>query len=142
MIQKFTIPGRLMGRNEYDYASRSHWAKAAEAKRAEQERVIWAMRQAHVEPVEGPVELGFDFYEKRQRNGKMRDHDNIRGGAVKVVLDAMKEAGIIPDDNPRIVRNSYAWFAYNQADPRVEVTITDYQPEGRSLFFPPIAGLG
>ena len=141
MMQKFTIPGRLMGRNEFDYVSRSHWAKANEAKKKEQERVIWAMKQAGIKPVNCPIELVFNFYEKRQSNGRLRDHDNIRGGAVKVVLDAMKEYGIISDDNPRIVRNSYAWFAYNQANPRVEVTIIDYSREGRKLFFPPIEGI-
>jgi len=141
MMQAFTIPGRLMGRNEYDYASRSHWSKANDAKKSEQERVIWAMKQAGVKPVEGPVELAFDYYEKRQSNGKLRDHDNIHGGAVKVVQDAMKQAGIIPDDNPRIVRNSYAWFAYNQSNPRVEVKIVPYDPNGRTLYFPPIKGI-
>lgn len=141
MMQTFTIPGRLMGRNEYDYASRSHWSKAAEAKKSEQERVVWAMKEAGIKPAEGPIEIGFNFYEKRQKNGRLRDHDNIWAGAVKVVCDAMKEAGIIPDDNPLIVRNSHAWFAYNQPDPRVEVVIVDYDPNGRQLYFPPIAGL-
>lgn len=139
--QMFVVQGRLMGRNEYDYASRSHWSKAAEAKKSEQERVIWAMKQAHIEPVDYPIELAFNFYEKRQRNGRMRDHDNIRGGAVKVVLDAMKAAGIIKDDGPMFVRNTYAWFAYNQANPRVEVLITEYDPNGRTMYFPPIAGV-
>lgn len=141
MIQKFTIEGRLMGRNEVDYLSRSHWSKANGAKKAEQERVIWAMKQAGIKPVDGPIELAFNYYEKRQGNGKLRDHDNIHGGAVKVVLDAMKAYGIIPDDNPRIVRNSYPWFAYNQPNPRVEVTIADYDPNGRNVYFPPIGGL-
>lgn len=141
MMQKFTISGRLMGRNEFDYVSRSHWSRANTAKKAEQERVIWAMRQAGIKPVEGPIELAFNYYEKRQRNGKLRDHDNIHGGAVKVVLDAMKAAGIISDDDPRHVRNSYSWFAYNQPKPRVEVIITDYDPNGRNVYFPPIEGL-
>ena len=48
MMQKFTISGRLMGRNEFDYVSRSHWSKANEAKKQEQERVIWAMKQAGI----------------------------------------------------------------------------------------------
>lgn len=142
MMQEFTIPGRLMGRNEQEYAARSHWSKAAEAKKSEQERVIWAMKQAGIRPVDRPVELAFDFYEKKQKNGSLRDHDNIRSGAVKVVQDAMKEMGIIRDDNPRMVRNSYAWFAYNQPDPRVVVKIFDYDPNGRTVRYPPIEGLG
>lgn len=141
MIREFTVKGRLMGRNEYDYLSRSHWSKANDAKQSEQDRVIWAIKEARIKPIEGPVELFFNFYEKHQGNGKLRDHDNIRGGAVKVVQDAMVKMGLIPDDNPRIVRNSYAWFAYNQDNPRVEVKVVDYDPNGRRLFFPPIEGL-
>lgn len=140
-LQRFTVKGRLMGRNEYDYASRSHWSKANDAKKAEQERVIWAMREAGVKPVDYPVELAFNYYEKRQRNGRLRDHDNVHGGAVKVVLDAMRAAGILSDDGPRQVRNSYAWFAYNQPDPRVEVLMFPYDPNGRTVRFPPIEGL-
>lgn len=138
MSQRFEIPGRLMGRNEFEYAARSHWSSAAKAKRDEQERVIWAMRQAGVRPVEGPVEIGFNFIEKK---GRLRDPDNIAGGAFKVVLDAMKEAGIIPDDNPRIVRNLFCRFAYNAPNPHVEVEIMDYRPEGRTVAYPPISGL-
>ena len=141
MMQEFTIPGRLMGRNEYDYASRSHWSKAAKAKKAEQERVAWAMREAGIRPVEGPIVLAFEFHEKRQRNGRMRDHDNIRGGAVKVVLDAMKETGVIVDDSPKYVRNSYSWFAWNDPDPRIVVKITPYDPNGSTVHYPPIEGL-
>lgn len=141
MIQRFEIQGRLMGRNEWDYLSRSHWSRAAEAKKSEQERVIVAMREAGIRPVDGPVELTFDYYEKRQGNGALRDHDNIHGGGVKVVLDAMKQAGIIPDDGPRHVRNTYPWFAYNQPRARVVVRVLDYDPAGRRLYFPPIEGL-
>ena len=141
VTQKFTIPGRLPGRNEYDYLNRAHWSKGNEAKQSEQERVIWAMKEAGIQPVDYPVELAFNYYEKRQRNGRLRDCDNIHGGAMKVVQDAMKAYGIIPDDNPRIVRNAYPWFAFNQKNPRVEVTIARYDPRGRTVYFPPIAGL-
>ena len=141
MIQKFTVKGRLMGRNEFDYASRSHWSKASQAKQSEQERVIWAMKEAGIKPVNGPIEIAFNYYEKRQRNGRLRDCDNIHGGASKVVLDAMKTAGIIKDDSPKYVRNTYPWFAFNQADPRIEITIADYDPNGRTVYFPPIEGL-
>lgn len=137
MSQRFTIPGRLMGRNEHDYAARSHWSKAAKAKEAEQERVGWAIAEAGVKPVEGPVEIGFNFIEA----GRLRDPDNILAGAVKVVLDQLKAQGIIPDDNPRVVRNLFFRFAYKAPNPHVEVEIMEYRPEGRTVEYPPVHGV-
>ena len=141
MSQRFRIEGRLMGRNEQEYLARSHWSKAADAKRSEQERVGWAMRDAGIRSVDGPVEIGFNFIEGRPKNGRFRDEDNILGGATKVVFDQMKEQGIIKDDGPRFVRNIFARFAFNAPDPHVEVEIMDYDPNGRWVYYPPVQGL-
>lgn len=141
MSQRFTVPGRLMGRNEHDYLNRSHWSNGKRAKEAEQERVMWAIRKAGIEPFDGPVEIGVNYIEERKRNGRMRDVDNIAGGGDKVILDALVSCGVIPDDGPRVVRNVYHWFGYNAKNPRVEVEVMDYNPAGRTITYPPIAGL-
>ena len=137
MSQRFDVPGKLMGRNEQEQAARRHWSQAARMKREEQERVIWAMKEAGIRPVDGPVEIGFNFI----ASGRLRDCDNVASGAAKVVLDAMRQAGIIPDDNPRVVRNLFFRFAYGAPNPHVEVEIMDYDPEGRTVYYPPIQGL-
>ena len=137
MSQRFDIPGRLMGRNDQERAARAHWSQAARLKREEQERVGWAIREAGVKPVDGPIEIGFNFIE----SSRLRDPDNVIGGATKVVLDAMKEHGIISDDNPRIVRNLFFRFAYGAEEPHVEVEIMDYSPNGRTVYYPPVQGL-
>jgi len=137
MTQRFEIPGRLMGRNSQEYAARSHWSKAYEAKESEQERVGWAIAQAGVRPVDGPVEIGFNFIE----GGKLRDEDNVIGGATKVVLDQLKRQLIIPDDNPRVVRNLFFRFAFNAPNPHVEVELMPYSEEGRWVYYPPVQGL-
>lgn len=141
MSQRFEIPGRLMGRNEQEYLARSHWSKANEAKQSEQEKVGWAMAQAGIRPVDGPVEIGFNFLEGKPKKGKHRDEDNILGGASKVVFDQMKAQGIIPDDGPEHVRNIFARFAFNVPNPHIEVEIMDYDPNGRTVYYPPIQGL-
>ena len=138
MAQRFDISGRLMGRNEHDYLNRSHWSKGKEAKEQEQEKVCWSIRQAGIKPMEGPVEIGVNYIEGRKRNGKLRDVDNIAGGGDKVILDALKACGIIPDDNPKYVRNVYHRFAFNANNPHVEVEIMDYDPNGRTVYYPPV----
>ena len=141
MSQRFEVPGRLMGRNEHDYLNRSHWSKGREAKQKEQEKVEWAIRMAGIKPAEGPVEIGVNYIEGKSRNGKIRDVDNIAGGGDKVILDALKTCGIIPDDNPKHVRNVYHRFAFNAKNPHVEVEIMDYSPDGRTVYYPPISGI-
>lgn len=141
MNQRFNIKGRLMGRNEHDYLNRSHWAKGRKAKEDEQAKVMAAILAARLEPMEGPVEVGVTFIEGKAKNGKLRDPDNIESGGIKVILDALKECGIIPDDNPRIVRNLFFRFAYNATNPHVEVEIMTYSPEGRSVWYPPVIGV-
>lgn len=138
--QSFTVPGRLMGRNEHDYLNRSHWSKGNEAKRNEMDRVGWAIRMAGIKPFDGPVEVGVNYIEGRPKKGRHRDVDNI-AAADKAILDALKECGVIPDDNPRVVRNVYHWFGFNARNPRVEVQVMDYDPNGRTIAYPPIAGL-
>ena len=95
------------------------------------------MREAGITPVDGPVEIGFNFL----ANGRLRDCDNVIGGATKVVLDAMKGGLIIPDDNPRIVRNLFFRFAYDVPNPHVEVEIMEYDPDGRYVYYLPVQGL-
>ena len=137
MSQRFVIEGRLLGRNEQERAARAHWSQASKLRREEKDRVGWAMKEAGVKPVDGPIEIGFNFIE----SCRLRDPDNVIGGAVKVVLDAMKESGIIPDDNPKVVRNLFFRFAYGADNPHVEVEIMEYSTNGRTVYYPPVQGL-
>lgn len=141
MTQRFRINGRLMGRNEHDYLNRSHWSKGKKAKAAEQAKVERAIERAGIVPIEGPVEVGVTYVEGHKPNGALRDVDNIAGGGDKVILDALRSCGIIPDDNPRVVRNVYHRFAFNASNPHVEVEVMEYRPEGRTVYYPPIQGL-
>ena len=141
MNQRFRIEGRLMGRNEFDRRNREHWSKGNKAKAGEQEKVVAAILAAKLVPMEGPVVIGVTFIEGRPKNGRMRDPDNISGGGIKVIEDALVECGIIPDDGPRHVRNLFYRFAYNASNPHIEVEIMTYNPEGRWVYYPPVIGV-
>lgn len=98
MKQKFEISGRLDGCNEYTNACRSHAQLGARLKRQNQEKVCWAIKAAHLSPMEPPVNVRITWFEKPKRKGsRMRDRDNIQF-AVKFVLDALVEMGVIKDD--------------------------------------------
>ena len=140
-VQGFTVPGRLPGRNEVDYMNRSGWKKGNDLVQSEEDRIMWAIREAGVKPVDYPVEVIVDFYEKKAPKGKRRDVDNVKGGGNKLILDALKKLGIIADDDPCHMRNIYGWVGYEQPNPRVEVKIVPYDPNGRVLRYPPVEGV-
>lgn len=140
MSQKFVIDGRLMGLNEYVNRNRASARKGNRAKREQTELVAAYVRRARLKPMDGPIEVGVCWVEGKARNGLVRDEDNILVG-LKFILDALVECGIIPDDNPRVVRNIYNTFVFNSDDPHIEVALMEYQPSGRTVFFKPIRGL-
>ena len=125
MIQRMTIPGRLPGLNEYTRACRAHPMAGAKMKREAQDAVLWCARAARLRPHGGPVRVRYQFFEAPARKGaRLRDKSNIASFAVKVIEDALVEAGLIPDDGWDEVAGSSCEFA-RTADPRIVVTIED-----------------
>ncbi len=125
MAQVLTIQGRLDGMNEYTEACRSHWAKGAAMKRANQDAVGWAIKAARMRPHEGPVRIAYRFYERPAGNGRMRDRSNISGFAVKVIEDALVEAGILRDDDWATVLGDSREYFRASGEPRIEVEVSD-----------------
>lgn len=125
MIQRMTIPGRLPGLNEYTRACRAHPMAGAKMKREAQDAVLWCARAARLRPHGGPVRVRYQFFEAPARKGaRLRDKSNIASFAVKVIEDALVEAGLIPDDGWDEVADYSCEFA-RTADPRIVVTIED-----------------
>lgn len=129
-----------MGLNEYVDAQRKFKLAGSQAKREETERVRMLIKAAKLKPYKCPVEIRIEWIEGKQKNGALRDVDNIRFGA-KFILDALVAEGILPNDNPRWVRNIYDWYKFNQTDPRVVVGIDPYNPKGRTVTYLPITGI-
>ena len=125
MIQRMTIPGRLPGLNEYTRACRAHPMAGAKMKREAQDAVLWCARAARLRPHGGPVRVRYQFFEAPARKGaRLRDKSNIASFAVKVIEDALVEAGLIPDDGWDEVAGYSCEFA-RTSDPRIVVTIED-----------------
>ncbi len=125
MIQSMTVPGRLNGLNEYTRACRTHPHAGARMKRADQDAVLWAVKGARMLPCSGRVRIRYRFYEAPRRKGaRLRDKSNIAGFAVKVIEDALVEAGVIPDDGWDVVAG-YSCDFFRSSDPRIEVEVED-----------------
>ena len=139
--QKFTIPGRFLGRNESERLARAHWAKANEVKREETDTTMLYAKQAGIKPVDGPVDVAVLFAEEVRffKNGKrkpLRDADNIQA-AVKSILDGLVKAGVMPDDSPDWVRRVIPTVKYVRDNPHITVIVMDYEEE-RHVVYPPV----
>lgn len=99
----FTIGGRLPSLNEYIEACRRHPQAGAKLKRNSQDAVIWNIRKARLKnmlkPITKPCRVSFEYYEHTAK----RDIDNVTGFAHKVILDALVEEGILPNDTQKWV---------------------------------------
>ena len=105
-MQRFVLPGKLPGMNEYTNACRSSPYLGHRMKKDAQYLVVLAIRKAHLKPVDGPVELSFCFNEPNRR----RDLDNISGFAHKVIQDALVETGVLKGDGWKHIRGYHDTF--------------------------------
>ena len=94
MTQTFTIPGRLPGYNELH---KHPWQAARRVKQEAMDAVIWAAREARLQPVQGRCVVKICCYEPNRR----RDVDNVKAGANKVILDALQQMGILKGDGQK-----------------------------------------
>lgn len=119
-VQAFVIQGRLSSLNDYINACRTNPHMGAKLKRENQERVIKAINEWDVKPMETPVTLHIIWIEPNTR----RDKDNVRSG-VKYILDGLVESGIIANDGWKHIVNIYDEYKVNKESPRVCVRITN-----------------
>ena len=117
MIQHFTIPGKFCSLNEY---LDMHYQLRAKTKRESDDVVAWAAKAARIKKRERSVEVSIKWYEQNRR----RDIDNVQF-AVKFILDGLVKAGILHGDSPTYVRRITHEVAYDQRNPRIEVTLID-----------------
>lgn len=113
--------GRLPGTNEMIGAAnrnRHAWNQVKAGHESELGRVFSA--QAGAKHMVGRSLATVHFYEKDRR----RDEDNVIGGGCKLIFDALKEAGIIPDDSQKYIHLRAEVFV-DKLDPRIEVTLAD-----------------
>lgn len=108
MKYRFEIDKRLIGLNEYTNTNRYNKYAGAKQKKEEQEYIKMCIRQqlGNIK-LERPVIGHFTWIEENKR----RDLDNICF-AKKFILDALVNAGVLADDNRKIVTNFTDSFEY------------------------------
>jgi hypothetical protein len=74
---------------------------------------------AHI--YEGTIHVHYRIYLKRRGS----DGGNVRSVIEKYVLDAVKDAGYISEDNADIVVTDSAEYHYDKKFPRAEITLYD-----------------
>lgn len=70
-----------------------------------------------------PVILHYTFAEPKK--GAKRDRGNIFGLADKFIEDALRDCGVIPDDDPKHVLNFTHDFIYTDGEPYIRVEIEE-----------------
>ena len=118
--QKFTIDGRLAGLNEL---LKGHWTVRNSTKKEGMGIVQVYATQARIKPVKVPCTVYIHCFEPNKR----RDRDNVKGGASKIILDALVNMGVLIDDSPKWVLDSIATVDYNKEKPRIEVEIREVE---------------
>jgi len=117
MIQELSIANwsppsinKLMG---------NHW-KARDIKKQAMDYIIACAMNAKIKPV-GRCRIVINCFMDNRRN----DESNIEAGANKVILDALKNAGIIKNDNKQWLESSTVIIRYTRFVPEVIVEIEE-----------------
>lgn len=122
---KLTIPGILPGLNEYIDAERAYKGKyKAAAMKKQAQNVIGYMIKTQLRGVRftRPVVIHYLWIEPNRR----RDKDNI-AFAKKFIQDSLVENGVLKNDGWSEIEHFTDDFAVDAKNPRVEVTIEEYE---------------
>lgn len=76
--------------------------------------------------MESPVSIHCIWHEKRPKNGRMRDFDNV-SFAIKFILDAMVDEGVITDDGFKHVKRISHEYYMASGDPFIEVIVEEIE---------------
>jgi hypothetical protein len=118
---RLVLRGKFPGLNEYIRIERTPKVGphlAAKFKREMTEFVYWEAKRQAFPTVEGPVKVRCYWYLANRR----QDLDNARF-PIKVIMDGLVLAGVLPNDSMRYVRALEDWLAVDRENPRVEVEL-------------------
>ena len=118
-MQRFEIPMKLPGANDYikkSYASRYDGGKLKKNTEAD---IITCIRAGRVKKIKRPIFIKFIWCE----GTKKRDKDNV-AFAKKFILDAMQKRKVLPDDDNNYIMGFADYFVYGKGQ-KVVVEIYD-----------------
>ena len=132
-VQEIVIPGELPTLNAVLAATKSHWSMYAATKKQMTNKVAYLARK-DLRPIENSVEVEIEWTTKDRR----QDPDNISYGA-KYLLDGLVAAGILQDDNRKIVCSiAHRFPEPSKKHPQVRMVLTEVpkcgmngQPNGK-----------
>lgn len=120
-----TIPGHLMGLNEYTLKCRCNKYAGAGAKRSQErivsEAIINAIASAEQVPIDEsdyPLTPTIIWYDDTRR-----DFDNVVF-AKKFIFDALQKCGIITNDSRKYIAGVTDKLITEKENPRIEVYLT------------------
>lgn len=118
----FVIPGRLPGLNDMIASQGRPWWMGRKVKEDAMSDVMKIMLAYGVPAFKIPVKVHFTWIEKNAR----RDRDNVMSGGSKIVLDAMKQKGVIIDDSRKWITDiTHDTTQLDKLNPRVIVEISE-----------------
>jgi len=117
--QRFTIPFRLPSLNEYVAANRQNPHAGAKLKRETDEAIGWAIKAAHLHPIESPCIVCMVFHEANRK----RDVDNVES-AKKYIVDSLVKCDVLQGDSPRYVIGVPSYTDYREGA-SVDVSIIE-----------------
>ena len=127
MKVEITIPGELPDLNEIIKASKSHFGAYSKMKSINTEEVAWGCLGYPKRQLKMPVDVTCKWVTKNLK----KDPDNVSAG-VKFILDGLVLAGILHDDRRKQVNSIIHKFGVDKHYPRVEITITEVEPDERN----------
>lgn len=120
-----TIPGHLMGLNEYTLKCRGNKFAGAGAKKQQEaivsEAIMKAVDEAEQAPVDKsayPLKPVIIWYDDTRR-----DFDNVVF-AKKFIFDALQKCGIIENDSRKYIAGATDKLITDKENPRIEVYLT------------------
>lgn len=123
MTYHITLEGRLPGLNELISSQGRPWWACRATKEKAMKNVMLQLRGINALPkFTVPITITMKWIEQNAR----RDRDNVSSGGSKIILDAMKQMGIIADDSRKWVKDiQHDTSVIDKARPRIEVQITE-----------------
>ena len=126
MKQVLTIPGRLPGLNEITRADRGTqkgYIVGNNLKRDSMHIVCLYAKQQRLKPFKKQIDLTFHWH----CANRMRDKDNILGGGIKIILDALQQAGIIKNDGWKEIGDINNKFSIDKENERIVVEMVEVE---------------
>jgi Holliday junction resolvase RusA-like endonuclease len=117
---KLVIPGKLPGLNELINAAKENMHSYSQLKKEYQNKIGWYIKQQNIPRFE-QIQVKIKYY----RPDRMMDIDNISSAGKKLIMDALVEMDIIPDDCWSVVKGFKEDFEVDKENPRTEVVLKE-----------------